>query len=99
MIANMMAMIYIRTIFTMVDDQDDGCYEYDDDENHDKGHDPLYDHDYDHNLGHDYDNGFDIFHLQYIYTSNGLNKDDAYDDDEHFDDNHDGHMDLVGPLQ
>ena len=33
------------------------------------------------------------------HTSNGINRDDGYDDDEHFDDNHDGHMDLVGLLQ
>ena len=37
--------------------------------------------------------------MQDIDTSKGLDREDGYDDAENFDGNHDGHIDLVGPLQ
>ena len=68
------------------------CHEYD------QGYFSLYDHYYDHDLNNDYDNGFDLDHLQDIYTSKGFDRDEGYDFDGNFDDNHDCHIDLMGPL-
>ena len=44
MIARMMPMTYIMTMFTMVDNQDDDGYKADYNEHHNKGHDSLYEH-------------------------------------------------------
>ena len=60
-IANIMAMTYVMTMFIVVDEVDDG-YE-DVDEEFDKGPNPLYNHDYDDNLSHAYDNGCDLDHF------------------------------------
>ena len=54
-IANIVAMTYVRTIFIMVNEVDDG-YEDDDEEDFDQGCNPLYNHDYDDSLSHAYGN-------------------------------------------
>ena len=69
------------------------CYEYD------QGQYPLHKHHYYPYLGHHYDNCCDLDHLQDINTSKGIDRNDGYDDDEKcYDDNHDGHIALVGSL-
>ena len=53
--------------------------------------------DYDHDLCHDYGNDCDLDHMQYDYMSKGVDRDDAYDNDDKKDDNGDAHIDHIDP--
>ena len=97
MMTKILAMTYIMSKFTMVDDQQDDGYEDYDAEDYDQDHDPFY----------DYDQVLimtmvvcEIDHLQDIDISKGQNWDDSNDsNDENDNDNYYGHMDHEGSLR
>ena len=79
MMAKVMPMTYIMTMFTIINDQDDDC-------------------DYmTINLSQGHGNNCELYHLQDVDMSKGVDRDGDYDNDDKNYHNVDGHIDIDGP--